>query len=341
MKRLVFILIINLVAKSVSITSNKSVISSKLQTNSFLLCGFCECLQIDCTLLSNPDIDCAKTFSNTCETPDAQSLDPNCQVACDCCISGECLQWYNYFCFIYRAYQFMTVIYFAILVFWGILLKRLATHFFSIVTFSENQNIRWEKDSKILRVRYHQIVSIKYAHDFEKKNTNHFGFRLAIELFDAIKAKKQVALFNLNYFFLILFFFFITCGFASYALFVLPSSPKMFSNIFWVVNFCGFILMILVLFGFGFIKAYRIEVLKVIFEFEENYGCKVQVFSKLKLFYFRFKKQVSFTPKNLQKSVNSLNDIITIKVEGRESNNTRVVLSNITNRNTFSDVELY
>ena len=99
--------------------------------------------------------------------------------------------------------------------------------------------------------------------------------------------------------------------------------------------------MILVLFGFFFIKAYRIIVLKVILEFEKNYESKDQVLSQLKFFYFRFKKQGSFTPKNLQKSVNYLNDIITIKVESQESNNMELVLSNITIRNTFSDVELY
>jgi len=344
MKHIVFILIIEFITKGGSAVSNNATSSLQNQTSSssaYLLCGFCDCIQTDCTLLSNPDIDCAENYSNTCEIPEYVSTNPNCNVACDCCISGECVQWFNYFCFIYRAYQFMSVIYFGVLIFGGMVLKRLATHFFLIVTLPNTRIVDWEGDSKVLRIRFSQIVSIKYVHEFDKRVSNHHGYETAIELFEAIHAKQSLAQFNLSYFFLIMFFFFATCGFVVYTALVLPSSPKMFSNIFWVINSCGFILIFLVVFGFGCIRAYRIQVLKLVFEFEQTYHCKVQVQSKARSFCFLFQRQKTHLPKNAQESANTLNDMISLRSERDGVATLRVVLGDKENKKAFSDFELY
>ena len=89
-----------------------------------------------------------------------------------------------------------------------------------------------------------------------------------------------------------------------------PSSPTMFANIFWVLNFSGVMFFGFTAFGYFFMKTYKKEVINVVEQFEKSYKCKIQIHNELKIIQFKFKKEKSLIPKNPQESAQSFQDLI-------------------------------
>ena len=274
-------------------------------------CPSCKCYLVDCTILKQPDIDCEDRFTSTCESRSYIVEEEDCVQECDCCIAGSCMLWSDYYCFIFRAYQFLSVLYFLVLIIEFFALIGLFKHFFSINRQWDlyDNSVDWEGDPKVLTLRFDYSIFIRYRHDFDKKVSFHSGYSKARGLLDDFAKEANTAWRNWYLFSTVFLLFSAVTGFTLYTILRLPTSPTTVSLVFWVLNVCGMLLLMLTALGFALVKTYREVVGSAVVEFEKSFRCKVQILSEFKLIQFRFKKEKTVFAKHVEESVPTLNDI--------------------------------
>ncbi len=62
-------------------------------------CNKCLCYQLDCTQVVTADIDCFDLYTDTCSSTIDIMIKSKCQKSCDCCIFGECQNFFQPYCF--------------------------------------------------------------------------------------------------------------------------------------------------------------------------------------------------------------------------------------------------
>lgn len=324
MRKLIFVLIISKISllldpnSSSNLTNSSSSQNSSNITNIVLTksdCPVCKCYVVSCESLTKPDIDCVNTFSRICDSQDFITEDNNCNLVCDCCILGQCLSWWNYDCFLFRGYQILSVIFFLFIIIGYFILSGLLRHFFIIVRYwcSDKFTIDWANDQKILNIRLVESIFIRYKHEFDKKISYHQHYSLAMDLFDLMHKQRPIAVNNLHYFLIIVFFFCSTVCLTIYSIVALPSSPRMFSNVFWGLVTSGAILTVLTLFAYFYIRPYSEIINEIICDYERSYFCKIQVIPKINLIQFKFRKQTRGFQKNNPVKAGSFNDLGNVK----------------------------
>lgn len=276
-----------------------------------LTCPTCRCYAVDCSVLANPDIDCMETYTDTCESADYVVDDDDCAVICDCCIQGQCMSWSAYDCIIYRAYQVLSVVYFIILLVGYFMMQGLHKHFFSVFRLwpVNQKSVDWENDPKVLNIRFKQRVAVEYKHEFDRKISGHKGFYRAKDLFEEIGSIRYLAIRNMIFFGGVAASFAGMAGLTTFIIFGITTSPRIFSYVFWQLNFCGLTFLVMSTIGFFQISVYGKQVLQLILHFEKTHKCRIQVLSKLKVFQFRFRKDKLLVPKNPQESAGSFADL--------------------------------
>lgn len=75
-------------------------------------CSPCQCYKVFCNVIKDADIDCEDQFKNSCDKKRYYLKNDNCNEICDCCLDGQCRKWYDYFCFIYKGFEFLGGIFF-------------------------------------------------------------------------------------------------------------------------------------------------------------------------------------------------------------------------------------
>lgn len=274
-------------------------------------CTKCKCYLVDCTILKKPDIDCEERFAETCENPVFIVDEDDCEQKCHCCIEGDCLLWDNYYCLIYRAYHFLSIVYFMFLIIELFALIGLFDQFFAINRqwSAFDTTVDWENDPKVLTLRYDYGVILTYKHDYDKKVSYHRGFTKARTLMEEFSKETNIAWRNWYVFSVICFLFIIITVLTIYIIIKLPPSKTTFSLIFWVINACGLMLTILTMIGLLMMKTYGEIIFIQIEKFEKENHCKVQIVEQFKIIQFRFKKDKTTFAIHTELSVSSIHDI--------------------------------
>ena len=274
-------------------------------------CKSCKCYLIDCSILKQPDIDCEDKYTENCESKSYIVEEDDCEQVCDCCIGGVCMMWKDYYCFVLRAYQFLSVLYFLIIIIEFFSILGLFKYFFSINRqWSLYDNtVDWEGDPKVLTLHYTYTLFIQYKHDYDKKVSFHPGYPKTRVLLDDIFKEANVAWRNWYLFVLVILLFLTVTGLTIFSIIDLPKSPVAFSFLFWILNISAVLVILLTLFGFFFVRPYREVVHTKVLEFEKSFRCKVQILNDFRIIQFKFRKETLVFAQNFEESVPTLNDI--------------------------------
>ena len=86
-------------------------------------CQKCRCYRIKCSRIQNYVDECEDEYKETCDHPDDITDENGCNIACGCCLEGECYHWLHYYCIMFRSFEFFTAINFL----------AISAHFFCIL----------------------------------------------------------------------------------------------------------------------------------------------------------------------------------------------------------------
>lgn len=75
-------------------------------------CETCQCYKVQCNIIKNADIDCENQYKDTCDRKRYYLRNDQCNDVCDCCLEGKCVQWTNFYCFMYKGFEFLAGIFF-------------------------------------------------------------------------------------------------------------------------------------------------------------------------------------------------------------------------------------
>ena len=75
-------------------------------------CEPCECYWVFCNVIKDADIDCEDSYKSSCDRKRYYLKNDQCNEICDCCLEGKCKKWTDYFCFIYKGFEFLAGIFF-------------------------------------------------------------------------------------------------------------------------------------------------------------------------------------------------------------------------------------
>lgn len=75
-------------------------------------CEQCECYRVQCNIIKDADIDCENKFKKSCDRKRYYLRNDFCNEICDCCIEGRCAKWNEYYCLIYKTFEFFAGIFF-------------------------------------------------------------------------------------------------------------------------------------------------------------------------------------------------------------------------------------
>ena len=71
--------------------------------------------------------------------------DDFCNIQCDCCLETKCYKWNDYPCWMFRTYEFMTILYFLVIIVHAFVLLRVYKAFF---TKEDEAKVGDEEDEK-------------------------------------------------------------------------------------------------------------------------------------------------------------------------------------------------
>ena len=72
-------------------------------------CTKCKCFEVSCDAIDNPDIDCQNTFVDSCSSSFEIVPLNSCNMLCECCYKGACLQMFDYECILIKGYHVFLV----------------------------------------------------------------------------------------------------------------------------------------------------------------------------------------------------------------------------------------
>ena len=86
-------------------------------------CKSCRCYRIKCSRIEKYVDQCEDEYKLSCDHPDDITDEDGCNIACGCCLEGECYHWLHYYCLMFRSFEFFTAINFL----------AVSAHFFALV----------------------------------------------------------------------------------------------------------------------------------------------------------------------------------------------------------------
>ena len=106
--------------------------SCKSNTTSVeIKCKRCNCYELKCSRLENPDPKCKNKYRDSCDNSEDITENDFCNIQCDCCLENQCFKWNNFSCMVFRTYEFSNIVYFILLTVNGFVLIRLFKSMFA------------------------------------------------------------------------------------------------------------------------------------------------------------------------------------------------------------------
>ena len=256
-------------------------------------CLKCRCYRIKCSRIEKYVDDCVNEYKSSCDHPDDITDEDGCNIACGCCLEGECFHWLHYYCLVFRSFEFFTAINFlAVSAHFFALIKLVIFFFFfkhkwNKTNLEENEQLEDLNDKKFFCSFNHFIFVKSNPATFDKVPAKYLS--LITELFDRIEGLRSLGKRNLAVYvvFCVLYVAQIVLHFI--VTFVGPEKPKFYGQICWVQH------TILVVFWVFLWKSftrktgsYARAVIKVLMEFEQKHKCAYRILPKNKIIEFNF-----------------------------------------------------
>lgn len=258
-------------------------------------CSKCRCYRIKCSRIENYVDSCEDEYKDSCDHPDDITDEDGCNIACGCCLEGQCYHWLHYYCLMFRSFEFFTAINFLAVSAHFFALIKLTSYFFFFKQKWNKKSLEQDGDmaedganeKRFFCSFRHMVFVSANAHTFNKVPATYLD--AVNDLFDRIHALKSLGVKNIIIlvFLFVLYLAQITLHFI--VTFVAPEKPKFYGHICWVQH------IILVTFWIVLYKSlskkgtsYAKAIIEVFADFEDKQKCSYRILPKNKIIEFNF-----------------------------------------------------
>ena len=256
-------------------------------------CSKCRCYRIKCSRIEKYVDECEDEYKNSCDHPDDITDEDGCNIACGCCLEGQCYHWLHYYCLMFRSFEFFTAINFlAVSAHFFALIKLLIFFFFfkhkwNKTNLEENDQLEDLNEKKFFCSFDHFIFVKSNTTTFDKVPGKYLS--LITELFDKIEGLKNLGTKNLVIYIIFCVLYLVQIILHFIVTFIGPEKPKFYGQICWVQH------TILVVFWIFLWKSftkktgsYARSVIKILTQFEQKNKCTYRILPKNKIIEFNF-----------------------------------------------------
>lgn len=256
-------------------------------------CSQCRCYRIKCSRIEKYVDDCVDEFKSSCDHPDDITDEDGCNIACGCCLEGQCYHWLHYYCLMFRSFEFFTAINFlAVSAHFFALIKLMIFFFFfkhkwNKTNLEENEELEDLNEKKFFCSFNHFVFVSSNPTTYDKVPGKYLS--LITDLFEKIEALRSLGVRNLVIYIIFCVLYLAQIVLHFIVTFVGPEKPKFYGQICWVQH------AILVVFWIFLWKSftrktgsYARSVIKVLMEFEHKNKCAYRILPKNKIIEFNF-----------------------------------------------------
>ena len=319
-------------------------------------CEKCECYRVQCNIIKDADIDCENKFKKSCDRKRYYLRNDFCNEICDCCIEGRCAKWNEYYCLIYKTFEFFAGIFFLLSSLNLLIIGVVHENFMKIkrkfnkayFRIRDNRNAKSEISTNIQGklvnkfkkgenttdfYKYKRILYIARHPETEPHSITGTKSKKIIGLFSKFEEIRKVALQNYLCIATLCLTYCAIIAIGLYMFLSLQDKPieyGIFAPTLFTLFLFYYILSLLSIYVF---KDYKTVVCEVLDKFEEDHKCKVRIRKHKRGFEINWNPQLVKIKKKKMKGKGKGNKLIAkgnkMSFEDVAVNNEKVSLSKL------------
>jgi hypothetical protein len=264
-------------------------------------CLACRCYRINCSRIENPDIDCENDYKDTCDHQNEITEETDCNLQCNCCLKGECHSWSSYFCIMFRTFEIVTTVNFLLISVSYFAVWRAFKHFFYLRSNVYDTKDEAKDSKKHKRMtdgrnfyKYQQILWIIWNPTEDKKNVDDPKINLIGGLAAQVNTLKPLAIKNAVVVFMLTGLWIACSTMNIFCIIALADEPFKFALIVWIQHALTILFWALAIIVFYYQPCYRIQVLALFTDFEENNNYTISIKRRAQNFEIKPKRVKDF-----------------------------------------------
>lgn len=261
-------------------------------------CAECQCYELKCSRLENPDAACTNTYRDTCDNSEDITEANFCNINCDCCLEKQCFKWNNYKCIMFRTYEFSNIVYFIMVTVNGFVLMRLYSAMFSRENEyrpdeidENNENLKEQKISQGGTVSMTVAGKLTIARiNFEiEKIEQETHKEIANQFFNDVEAIKSTGTKNIAFLILLFAIYMFLNIFHVINIFILGTKPLTYVYIVWIQHLFLATFWVLVTLTFKKFGIYMKQVRDIVEKYHKEHHVEIIIHEKGNKIDFNFK----------------------------------------------------